>query len=168
METQNLLGKRVISIGDDSKGMHGILVKITNGRYPFIVEFDSGSCYGVTEVTLEKSDREKAIEWWNSLSGKLKQINLIIKYLPNRPKSLKLDNITGREIEQIWREETQQEKEERLQVDFELLKIQVQDFSNDESYSEGARNNLKLFFDLLSKSSTFAHKAHKELNKLMK
>ena len=111
---------------------------------------------------------KKAIEWWNSLSGKLKQINLIIKYLPNRPKSLKLDNITGREIEQIWREETQQEKEERLQVDFELLKIQVQDFSNDESYSEGARNNLKLFFDLLSKSSTFAHKAHKELNKLMK
>lgn len=119
METQNLLGKRVISIGDDSKGMHGILVKITNGRYPFIVEFDSGSCYGVTEVTLEKSDREQAIEWWNNLESDKRNL-IYMNYMGtlNSGRSLKTY-----EIEQIWRKEMfALSKEQRHQIDFEMLK----------------------------------------------
>lgn len=53
MKTQKLLGKRVISSGDDSNGKCGILINITKGRFQFIIKFDSGDTYGVSEVTLE-------------------------------------------------------------------------------------------------------------------
>lgn len=116
--------------------------------------------------TIEKTDREKAIEWWNSLT---KNTQLTLAALLRGVNSiLGLEMVTGREIEQIWRKETQQEKEEMPQVDFELLSLSVIAVSSNLKLTKKANLNLKLFFDLLSKSSTFAHKAHKELNKLTK
>ena len=137
----------------------------------------------------EKSELEKAIEWWNSLP--VFEKGLLIHDTFNTPLNQRTpEEVTGMEIEQIWRRETQQKssieiqadnveeiafknllkKEKRPQVDFELLnQIQFKMVSNSTIYlSMEEMNNIKLFFDLLSKSSTFAHKAHKELNKLTK
>lgn len=49
-------------------------------------------------------------------------------------------------------------------VDFEMLKTFINnlDITND---TYGYIKNAKLFFKVLSKSSSFAHKAHKELNR---
>lgn len=132
----------------------------------------------------EKSDREQAIKWWNGLSTP-KQHALYLDYFGCRATNLFPD-----EIEQIWRKETQQKssielqadkveeiafknllkKEERHQVDFEMLKKEIDYMKNkvDTFATTPSTRNMVLFFDLLSKSSTFAHKAHKELNKLMK
>ena len=140
---------------------------------PMIIPYcpNCGQVSFMSEVLEEKSDREKAIEWYDSLPiGKAMEVRR------NFGVDVTRKSVTDKEIEQIWRKEkcaekgvqTHKEFEDKIkeQVDFELLKIQIQDFINDESYSEGARSNLKLFFDLLSKSSTFAHKAHKELQRL--
>lgn len=115
--------------------------------------------------TQEKSDRERAIEWWLSIYSTIKRVTLQEKYFGT---SSLVNRITNEEIEQIWRKETQQEKEEMPQVDFELLSLSVIAVSSNLKLTKKANLNLKLFFDLLSKSSTFAHKAHKELNKLTK
>ena len=121
----------------------------------------------------EKSDREKAIEWWNSIP--VFEKGLLIHDTFNPPLNQRTpEEVTGREIEQIWRKETQQElergivitREERPQVDFEGLYKYIS--AMNQLYDTVAIQNLCLFFDLLSKSSTFAHKAHKSLNKLMK
>ena len=127
----------------------------------------------------EKSDREKAIEWWNSIP--VFEKGLLIHDTFNPPLNQRIpEEVTGREIEQIWRKETQQElergivitREERPQVDFEKLKETFEalyiDMDQILMISDEYIDNFKLFFELLSKSSTFAHKAHKELNKLMK
>lgn len=166
METQRLFSKQFNSFADwngsawEDKSIAGayfysLKKAANNGYYP------------------EKSDREKAIEWYCNLPiGKM--VNLRLKYGSNLRK-----NVADEEIEQIWREEhklfveaTMNGKSytfgERPQVDFESVLGQVRWILNDSDYSLESRNNLKLFFELLSKSSTFAHKAHKELNKLMK
>lgn len=129
--------------------------------------------------TQEKSDREKALEWWNKFSFKeqyrLSQFNLEYYH--------RTDQLTGREIEQIWRRETQQlsnnlfnsvnsedtfnlsfMSEKKEQVDFERLNKYIKAMS--QLYDTEDIKNLVNFFNLLSRSSTFAHKAHKELNKL--
>lgn len=139
----------------------------------------------------EKSDREKAIEWWNKLTFHQKQTSFLNQDFKFTPATI-CDELTGREIEQIWRKETQQsnipddifeESEfqqelsavkrgdlnfflERPQVDFERLSKYINVMN--QLYDTFDIQNLCLFFNLLSKSSTFAHKAHKELNKLMK
>lgn len=119
----------------------------------------------------EKTDREKAIEWWNNDLFYNQQQEFNYK-------------INEDQIEQIWRKETQQKslielqadkveeiafknlkKEEVSQVNFELLKNTIKKL---EDPIREDMVNLQLFFELLSKSSSFAHKAHKELNKLMK
>jgi len=151
---------------------------------------------GKTEFDLYqdcKSDREQAIEWWNKLNIH-QQNQLYLSYF-----GCKATDKFPDEIEQIWRKETQQEKrgvhqeplegfdedrifeheiqhkkkEDRAQVDFEMLKrtietqSQVLKVMDGTKYSEKEEyRNFELFFELLSKSSTFAHKAHKELNRL--
>lgn len=66
---------------------------------------------------------------------------------------------------------------EEKKVDFELLKATINNieflFDNIECISEkhqrileNERDNTILFFKMLSKSSSFAHKAHKELKRL--
>lgn len=129
--------------------------------------------------TQEKSDREQAIEWWNGLND-LEKMALCRVYFSMRSVSgiSVIKSLTDREIEQIWRKETQQElergivitREERPQVDFEMFnQLQHKRVEFGQIYlSAKEMDNIKLFFELLSKSSTFAHKAHKELNKLMK
>ena len=142
-------------------------------------------------IQIEKSNRKKAIEWWNNLDDSMK-MNLCRIHFSMRSVSgiSVIKSLTGREIEQIWRKETQQEsfedisvdvmreyknsilKEKRSQVDFEMLRDAVfrsipAMFGKHHQWGNHVEN-LQLFFDLLSKSSTFAHKAHKELNKLMK
>lgn len=136
----------------------------------------------------EKSDREKAIEWWEK-EIKERSGNISVKYFSElMPWELTKDN-----IEEMWRKETQQKssielqadkveeiafknllrKEERPQVDFEMLNSNLmyitEHCKNSSLNTLRAREvtkNLLLFFKLLSKSSTFAHKAYKELNKL--
>lgn len=52
-----------------------------------------------------KSDREKAIEWWNKKNPYDEQHSLKDKYYgENRT----VNSLTGSEIEQIWRKETQE------------------------------------------------------------
>lgn len=137
----------------------------------------------------EKSDREKAIEWWMNIYTTIGRVNLQEKHLGTASLVRK---ITDEEIEQIWRKETQlnipeigteefnnmcqsffsgkpKEEEKREQVDFEMLNNMT--LNSDISalkliYSKEELDNISLFFELLSKSSSFAHKAHKELNKL--
>lgn len=142
-------------------------------------------------VIEEKSDREKAIQWWNKLrrmsisegngmGGVRRSWDLVNKYFPDQMSSGKgIALLNGDQIEHIWRKETQQEsqkgivitKEERLQVDFGMLKAleeQCDNLSNHIPLLNQLFDNYKLFLNLLSKSSTFAHKAHKELQKLQK
>lgn len=124
---------------------------------------------------MKKSTREQAIEWWNTVTYK----GLIIsKYFNGR----RSHTLTGREIEEIWMKETQQildtvdtdcaESFERINklVDFELLKDSIPMIEacvdNCQPLWNNKIDNLKLFFDKLSTSSSFAHKAHKELNRL--
>jgi len=117
----------------------------------------------------EKSDREQAIEWWINLNLH-QQTQLYLSYF-----GCKATDKFPDEIEQIWRKEThfqgffEIKKEDRVQVDFEMLRDSIDDTLNlmsESMVSDGYIHNLKLFFELLSKSSTFAHKAHKELNRL--
>jgi hypothetical protein len=49
-----------------------------------------------------KSDRERSLEWWRGLKLTY-AIEIVKKYLPDRIPS----SLTGREIEKIWKEETQ-------------------------------------------------------------
>mgnify|MGYP000940733512 CR=1 FL=1 len=137
----------------------------------------------------EKSDRELALEWWNNLDDSMK-MNLCRIHFSMRSVSgiSVIKSLTGREIEQIWRKETQQTvvseigtkefndvctatfggnlKEEKPQVDFEGLYKYIE--AMNQLYDTTAIQNLCLFFELLSKSSSFAHKAHKELQRLNK
>jgi hypothetical protein len=53
-----------------------------------------------------KTNRELALEWWQSLP-RWKQTTKIIKHIPNRPKVLYSVDLTEIEIEEIWKRETQ-------------------------------------------------------------
>lgn len=55
-------------------------------------------------MNTQKTDREKAIEWWRNLGDNIGDI------ADKHHKGCK--TITGREIEQIWRKETQQRTNE--------------------------------------------------------
>ena len=115
----------------------------------------------------EKSDKQKAIEWWNGLFYNQQQ-----EY-NHRVNGDFLNWLSADQIEDLWRKEvglTTKQIESMNIVDFNML-LRIKD--KDSCYrqvnmEEDELDNLKLFFDLLSKSSTFAHKAHKELNKLNK
>ncbi len=54
----NLLNKRVRVLTDTLKAPddYGILTRIDNGRYPFIIKFDSGSEYGVGNIEAIEDD----------------------------------------------------------------------------------------------------------------
>ena len=54
------------------------------------------------------------------------------------------------------------------QVDFEMLKETIDTFLSDSPLLSNYKQNMKLFFHLLSTKPTFATKAFKELNKLNK
>jgi len=122
-----------------------------------------------------KSDREKAIEWFSKFSS-FEKTQLCDTHTELVGSIRRWETLTGREIEQIWQKETKQEKEGMPQVDFELLKTFKEDFTNLSNLNpvlkigwiKESLENMYLFVELLSKSSTFSHKAHKELNKLMK
>lgn len=211
MKTQFNVGDKVRLINDHSytgiitkttyvpkKGLTDVLLYLDGNSHP------SGFTSDEFELVIEKEklDREQAIEWWNSLFGTGKQIELCEKYYPE----YLLYNIKSpdaKDIEQIWRKETQQELEKsiiitnveekskvdfetesilldnsvfdtnvrltsRPQVDFEMLNMWINNLKNYSNDLTPQKQNLLLFFELLSKSSTFAHKSHKELNKLMK
>jgi hypothetical protein len=51
--------------------------------------------------------RKLAIEWWNELSEEVK-INLQYKHKSPCRHPLNAIGLTGREIEEIWKQETQQ------------------------------------------------------------
>ena len=129
-----------------------------------------------------KTDRELALEWWNGLFYNQQQdYNLKIN-------GKFLDWLNNDQIEEIWRKETQQnsidnysdlgdemfalpkKEPQQKQVDFVNLKDTLEILSTtsllEDLLSSEDQINLGLFLELLSKSSTFAHKAHKELNKL--
>ena len=125
-----------------------------------------------------KTIREQALEWWNNIKdfdehsifkGKY---GLCFRYYPGR----EWQYLTGREIEDIWRKETQLNssplKSFNLEkVDFYRLSTSIRFLTNikavhSDRFTEEELSNIELLFDLLSKSSSFAHKAHKELKKL--
>ena len=66
-------------------------------------------------------------------------------------------------------DDTQEEIVKTNQVNFERVKefVELLKESHNNWISSKATDNIILFFELLSKSSSFAHKAHKELNKLL-
>jgi hypothetical protein len=77
-----------------------------------IHEEGSKRCYcGSTTLSpthpSNKTDREKAMEWWNNLSM-LKKHGLALTYYKRKP-----DSLTGREIEHIWNMEFVWKKSER-------------------------------------------------------
>lgn len=116
-----------------------------------------------------KTNREKALEWWQyNLSSNQNQ-ELTDKYFPGEHYSY----LSKREIEEIWKQETQQNLDgtTKKQVDFDRVKVTLDFFVTDhnllERYTKEELENVQLFVELLAKSSTFAHKAHKELNKLI-
>lgn len=48
-------------------------------------------------------------------------------------------------------------------VNFEMLTNTFQDIKNGNVITDEERHNLATFHEMISRSSTFAHKAHKEL-----
>ena len=160
-----------------------------SGAYFYSLEKAANNGYYPIE---EKSDREQAIEWWNGLSTGEK-VFYTSNYMNKSVNAEKLKYLYEWQIEEIYKKETQQELREDYdccyprgeqgiivsnhkeipQVDFEMLKrtintqIMVLKVTDGTKYNENKEyENFKLFFNLLSKSSTFAHKAHKELKKL--
>lgn len=113
----------------------------------------------------EKSTRELALKWWNSYGWKRRRTDEVFGYMKRTHNSL-----TGREIEQIWELEVTDKffsKETQPKVDFEMLKKTIErlphDMSNHLMMNDEYINNFVLFFQMLKKSSSFAHKAHKSL-----
>lgn len=92
--------------------------------------------------TKETSTRQQAIAWWKSINGTFEQRDLGSKYYPNR------DSLTGREIEQIWLKEMQNQSEERTaeqhsykpnqkqfkQFDESLFKAYIDKFSDEDKF----------------------------------
>lgn len=122
------------------------------------------------------TSRARAIEWWSNVVKYPSQKEILCdKYYTNPQKHF--ISLTGREIEMIWKAELLKTESHNLNlkknVDFEMLLETVKETiitlntmkgTQYEKPNEG--ENLELFFNLLSKSSTFAHKAHKELKNL--
>ena len=143
---------------------------------------------------MEKTNREKAIKWWSNLDYYSK-VNLNISY---HGTDRSINSLTGREIEEIWYKETQEfynpdvvemaqsrdmvleemeEKEKQSKIDFERLNLtrlwlenQHNDFESRlfQMCTREEIKNLIEFLTKLSQSSSFAHKAHKELQRLMR
>lgn len=131
-----------------------------------------------------KTSREQALEWWNNLPLFIENSkhHYSDRYYPNRGHN----SLTGREIEKIWEKETQKPVYQQIidtvggeekfcelagltkkQVDFELLQeMYLHTQSGKNALCGHWIENFQLFIELLAKSSTFAHKAHKELKKL--
>jgi len=70
----------------------------------------------------------------------------------------KMEDITGYPLK----------NNKETQVDFEMLKETINSFIKLLDKKLPWSDNLQLFFDLLSKNASFAHKAHKELQRLNK
>jgi hypothetical protein len=118
-----------------------------------------------------KTNRELALEWWNSFYYHTKECQALTDEYFDTARHF--DTLTGMEIEQIWKREVHSKQypvtpdECKPQVDWEMLKKTISYlpanpnsilFTNDE-----AIDNMVLFFNMLKKSSSFAHKAHVEL-----
>lgn len=75
------------------------------------------------------------------------------------------------EIEQVTskqynvKEELSKLSKRQQQVDFDMLKVSIENFKWYKPLDNVQYDNINLFFELLSKSSSFAHEAHKELAK---
>lgn len=120
----------------------------------------------------KKSTREQAMEWWNNLCWTNKGILMSGHFSERHPQFL-----SGREIEEIWRQwhedfVSKVMGDNKKLVDFEMLKYSLPMFEacvdNCQPEWNKYTNNLKLFFKKLSESGNFAHKAHKELQRLNK
>lgn len=77
------------------------------------------------------------------------------------------DSLTVKELKDIYISE--QKSEDQNQVDFVQIKNLMDHIDVNISSNAPVKNifdNLQLFVKMIAKSSTFAHKAHKELNKL--
>jgi hypothetical protein len=127
----------------------------------------------VTVVDKEKSTRKQAMKWWNKQTT-LTQIKCTSDFIS---KERNFATLTGREIETIWRQwhedfVSKAMGDNKELVDFEMLKYSLPMFEacvdNCQPEWNKYTNNLKLFFQKLSESGSFAHKAHKELQRLNK
>jgi len=126
---------------------------------------------GFITVVKEKSTRERAMEWWNNLCRTDKVLLMKEELSDRHPQSL-----TGREIEKIWKEKfnnlfesfLSEKRNSKGLVDFEMLTASIRTALRGDIISEYQRNNFNLFFQKLSESGSFAHKAHKELQRLNK
>lgn len=72
-----------------------------------------------TESNLQPAfDREAALQWWNNLSNGLKH-SLSVKYLSTNQGGIRSgnallpENLTGREIQQIWEKEKINDESDR-------------------------------------------------------
>ena len=118
------------------------------------------------------NDRRKALQWWNSLDL-LEQEACALSYIkqstfPKRNST----HLTGREIQIIWEDvDCPEPHKAKEMVDFVSLNNFIERFSDIQDMyptdiNENCIKNAKLFFDKLSQSSSFAHKAHKELKRI--
>lgn len=87
---------------------------ISSGDFQWLWLDNSNTPVGVTSENFELepsqiTDREKAMEWWNRLIG----LERGIKFLENRNQG----SLTGREVEQIWRKETQNSLDRPMLMD---------------------------------------------------
>ena len=136
----------------------------------------NGCCGGELEAVENKPTREQALEWWGNLQ--LTTQRILYKSYYGCEATDKFPD----EIEEIWKKETQQiginrstedklksvqELSKQPEVNFEMLKILVKLVTElDEGYNRDERNNMKLFFHLLSTKPTFAKVAHEKLKRL--
>lgn len=157
-------------------------VKCFNGSCGMIERTDGHTFYlggiKLSKMDIKKysvlSPREQAIKWWDGLPI------FIYKVYSEKYFGQHWSVLSEEQIEEIWRKEHEVFVNKALkgesynfgdkqQVDFELLYKTFQDCTKGERIACNKEiQNLSLFVDMMSHSSSFAHKAHKELNKLMK
>jgi len=119
----------------------------------------------------EFTTKEQAMEWWNKLTLEERYYKLI-PWLKSKGLNITSRNpgsLTGSQIEEIWKQETQSIKQNKVEpkVDFELLDWTIAFMKDNPLDVDNKTNdNLQLFFKLLAEKPTFAQVAHKELNKL--
>lgn len=120
----------------------------------------------IDENVLSISDKKLAIQWWNTLTFMAK-ISIIEDYKWRYPDcNHKVDNISDTEIQTIWI----YLNKPKVLVNFELanqtFNTMLNYFKHNMSVMKSNISNLELFWNKISQSSSFAHKAHKELKKL--
>lgn len=145
---------------------------LVNNGYPKKVMDEYGNSFHYRMWTKDLTH----LDWWANFSYSM-QADLMYEYGYGY---VNVEDITSPMIYNIWKNETAEPLNDTFQlidetpesnfkqkVDFLKIVSAYKTYFEKKEISSSERDNLLLFLEMLSKSSTFAHKAHKELKNIL-